>query len=267
VKRLEFDKNLGAYALESLPQWSYLTTHVASSTIDRLQSGTNVITSVPEAPSQEKIDRLFSNLEVKDADEQKYTTKTSGHPEDTIFGVGREGDYLQKFQEGIPMENEDEEMADASEGQFPLERPDLSNFEEPKSDIPWMDITHNTKLPNVTPERLTEVNFDKSFQFLNLVERFGGLLEVISEFEASFVMFSLGQSYEGFEQWKKFVALLCRCDSAIRSEKYKNFFREDFPTVLYHQLVEVPEDYFEDIVTGNNFLVASLKVCLRDFFF
>eukprot|EP00007_Cunea_sp_BSH-02190019_P001401 CAMPEP_0174244540 /NCGR_PEP_ID=MMETSP0417-20130205/35563_1 /TAXON_ID=242541 /ORGANISM="Mayorella sp, Strain BSH-02190019" /LENGTH=50 /DNA_ID=CAMNT_0015324231 /DNA_START=34 /DNA_END=182 /DNA_ORIENTATION=+ len=33
----------------------------------------------------------------------------------------------------------------------------------------------------------------------------------------------------------------------------------DFAVVLVHQLALLPEDFFVDVVTGNNFLVDSLQ--------
>lgn len=69
--------------------------------------------------------------------------------------------------------------------------------------------------------------------------------------------FLLGNVYEGFEHWKQILALLCRAEEAMkkRRELYVGLI-----TVLYHQLGEIPPDFFVDIVSQNNFLTTTLQV-------
>lgn len=69
--------------------------------------------------------------------------------------------------------------------------------------------------------------------------------------------FLVGNVYEGFEHWKSLLALLCRSEEAMRKRKdlYLGLI-----TVLYHQLGEVPPDFFVDIVSQNNFLTSTLQV-------
>lgn len=69
--------------------------------------------------------------------------------------------------------------------------------------------------------------------------------------------FLVGNVYEGFEHWKCLLVLLCRSEDAMRKRKelYLSLI-----TVLYHQLGEVPPDFFVDIVSQNNFLTSTLQV-------
>lgn len=81
--------------------------------------------------------------------------------------------------------------------------------------------------------------------------------ELSGELQFAFVCFILGNVYEGFEHWKSLLTLLCRSEETMRKRKelYLGLI-----AVLYHQLGEVPPDFFVDIVSQNNFLTSTLQV-------
>jgi len=80
--------------------------------------------------------------------------------------------------------------------------------------------------------------------------------EVLAEIQFSFLCFLIGQNYDSFEQWKQLVVLMCCCDSGL--VEHSQLFI-DFLSDLYFQMKEVPEDFFVDIVSSNNFLCSSLS--------
>lgn len=57
------------------------------------------------------------------------------------------------------------------------------------------------------------------------------------------------------------MQLICHSDDAII--KYPNLFI-DFVSDLYFQICEVPEDFFVDIVTCNNFLFNCLQRLIQN---
>lgn len=73
--------------------------------------------------------------------------------------------------------------------------------------------------------------------------------------------FLIGNVYECFEHWKSLLALLCRSEGAMREhrELYLGLIG-----VLYHQLGEIPPDFFVDIVSQSNFLTSTLQVGGRE---
>lgn len=85
--------------------------------------------------------------------------------------------------------------------------------------------------------------------------------EVLAEFQAAFAAFFLAHSYEGFEQWKALLALLCSCEAAVarRQPLYAGL-----ASALAAQLEEVPPDFFRDPLAGDgsNFLLR----CAGDLF-
>jgi len=99
---------------------------------------------------------------------------------------------------------------------------------------------------------------DKSYllESLVLTEYNGDYYDYLGEMEYAFISFLLGQNYDSFEQWKNMLVLLCRCDKASRE---KIDFFTDFLKVIYYQIQEVPNDFFEDIVTNDNFLILSIR--------
>ena len=82
--------------------------------------------------------------------------------------------------------------------------------------------------------------------------------EVLAELQFSFACFLVGMNYDRIERWKKLEAMFCNCDEALvkHNQLFLNFISD-----LYFQMIEVPDDFFVDIVSSNNFLVSSLS-CL-----
>lgn len=78
---------------------------------------------------------------------------------------------------------------------------------------------------------------------------------VLGELQFAFVCFLVGNVYDGFEQWKSLVSLMCNSEAAIRARPSMYLA---LLNVLYYQLNEMPLDFFTDITTSNNFLVVHL---------
>lgn len=82
-------------------------------------------------------------------------------------------------------------------------------------------------------------------------------LYLSGELQFAFVCFLLGNVYEAFEHWKRLLNLLCRSEEAMVKHHtlYVNLI-----SILYHQLGEIPADFFVDIVSQDNFLTSTLQV-------
>nr|XP_015823561.2 protein AAR2 homolog [Nothobranchius furzeri] len=122
-------------------------------------------------------------------------------------------------------------------------------------------IPKKTYPPGATPAEITKCSMDLSYALEGVLEKKyeNQPLNLLGELQFAFVCFLIGNVYEGFEHWKSLLALLCRSEEAMRRRKelYLGLI-----TVLYHQLGEVPPDFFVDIVSQNNFLTSTLQ----DFF-
>lgn len=79
---------------------------------------------------------------------------------------------------------------------------------------------------------------------------------LLGELQYSFATFLIGHEYDGFEQWKALIGLLCSCDRAM-TERSALFVA--FTELLHAQLLMVPEDFFIDPLSERNFLTVALK--------
>lgn len=120
----------------------------------------------------------------------------------------------------------------------------------------YTEIPNRVVLPKgSTPEQITALYMDKTPLLDRMIETSYQQNEVdfLGETQFAFICFLLGQSFEAFEQWKKFICLALGCESAVYRPEKKSFWLH-FLAMLRAQLVEAPEDFFIDIVEGNNFL-------------
>ncbi len=112
------------------------------------------------------------------------------------------------------------------------------------------------------PSDVTYHSIDMTYKFRKLLElqqltsaTRPNEFNLMSELQFAFVCFLIGQNYDAFEQWKSLLQLLCNCEQAI--VEYHSFYLE-FVNVLYFQLKEMPQDFFVDILSRNNFLLVNL---------
>jgi len=123
------------------------------------------------------------------------------------------------------------------------------------SRLNFTQISKRRYPPGCVAAEITKYSLDSSFQletFLTSVEKVD---EALAELQFCFLCFLLGQNYESFEHWKMMVAMLCGCVEAL--SRHTSLFL-DFMSDLHFQMAEVPDDFFVDIVSANNFLVQSL---------
>lgn len=129
------------------------------------------------------------------------------------------------------------------------------------TELRFSNIPKQTYPDGATPAQITQCSMDLSYALNCLLEGHyqEQPLNVLGELQFAFVCFLVGNVYDAFEHWKKLLALLCRSEEAMRTRKdlYLGLI-----SVLYHQLGEIPPDFFVDIVSQSNFLTSTLQ----DFF-
>jgi len=106
----------------------------------------------------------------------------------------------------------------------------------------------------------TKYGVDKSCNLKHILKECGSWAEMLGEFQFSFITFLYGQNYVSFEQWKKFVEVICRSDECMENNEYDDLYC-NFLTSFYHQLNEFDEGIFNDLIedSGSNFITLSLK--------
>ena len=131
----------------------------------------------------------------------------------------------------------------------------------------WIDfVPINLKSsfpPNATPLDRTRYSLDKSYllqTLLTLEKRFKKDSDILGEFQLCFLMFLLGQVYDGFEQWKTILSLFCHVGAGEGIGKRPLLFTQ-FLECLMMQLKVFPSDFFQDELSQSPFL-EDCFVCL-----
>jgi len=122
--------------------------------------------------------------------------------------------------------------------------------------INYTNISRDRHPAGCSAKEITEHAMDASYRLEMFISEHVSAEEVLVELQFSFLCFLVAQNYDSFEQWKHLVALLCTCVKAM--SKFPNLFIS-FMADLHFQMQEVPEDFFVDIISQNNFLVSSLS--------
>ncbi|CEP02941.1 AAR2 splicing factor containing protein [Plasmodiophora brassicae] len=123
--------------------------------------------------------------------------------------------------------------------------------------IYFTDLESFTPRRPMAPHELTRAYLDRSDQ----LEAIAGndWDAILGELQYAFVLFVIGQSFEGFEQWKRLLSLVCTCPRAMTDHRP---FYGNFINVLCSQMKQAPDDFFACDLTRHNFLTR----CLSDLF-
>ncbi|KGL84794.1 Protein AAR2, partial [Tinamus guttatus] len=110
-----------------------------------------------------------------------------------------------------------------------------------------------------SPQEVTRHCLDLSYALETVIaQRYPGQpRRLLAELQFAFICFLIGNVYDAFEHWKRLLNILCRSEDAIG--KYQDLYT-NLISVLYHQLNEIPADFFVDIVSQDNFLTSTLQV-------
>ena len=130
----------------------------------------------------------------------------------------------------------------------------------PGSEIRFSKIPEQKWPDGATPAEVTKYSMDHSYVLENILNSdvlVGNNLAILGEIQFAFICFLIGQVYDAFEQWKRLVHLLCHCDEALANH---SALYDQLITTMHFQVREIPEDFFVDIISRNNFLTSTLQV-------
>ncbi|CAF0953764.1 unnamed protein product [Brachionus calyciflorus] len=219
-RKREYDKFLGAYPYEEYKRWVSLTNFINKDLIDHLEPENKIITS-----GSSLIGKKFSITRKRGEIKQK----------EEIFKI----------------------PSDLKEAEKRLPEMEHEKF----TNIRFTKIPEEIFQSGTNPLEITAHFIDMSQKlelFLNSQNnelKCSEPMNILGELQFAFICFLIGHVYDALEQWKLLINLVCNSESFIR--KYPNLFIQ-FIQVLYFQLKEMPEDFFTDIITSNNFLVVNL---------
>ncbi|XP_024997956.2 protein AAR2 homolog isoform X2 [Gallus gallus] len=126
------------------------------------------------------------------------------------------------------------------------------------TEIRFTELPRQTYPDGASPEEITRHSMDLSYALEKVIARryAGRPQDLLAELQFAFICFLIGNVYDAFEHWKRLLNILCRSEDAIA--KYQDLYA-NLIFVLYHQLNEIPSDFFVDIVSQDNFLTSTLQ--------
>ncbi|KAM6298767.1 protein AAR2 homolog [Aegotheles albertisi] len=129
----------------------------------------------------------------------------------------------------------------------------------PGTQLRFSELPRQMFPDGASPEEVTRHSMDLSYALERVIgQRYASQpLDLLGELQFAFVCFLIGNVYDAFEHWKRLLNILCRSEDAIG--KYQDLYIS-LISVLYHQLGEIPADFFVDIVSQDNFLTSTLQV-------
>lgn len=126
---------------------------------------------------------------------------------------------------------------------------------KPGTEIKFSTIPKQWYPLGSSPHEISKHSVDSSYILGEMLKKCSKTEDLLGELQYAFICFVLGQVLDAFEQWKSLVNVLCCCDDLLK-EHQKLY--ETLLTVFYHQIDEIPKDFFVDVVSSNNFLVSTL---------
>ncbi|KAK9829455.1 hypothetical protein WJX72_005966 [[Myrmecia] bisecta] len=212
VRRLDFDASLAPYDLRSYPRWKQLSQHITQALVAKLAPAGhgNISITAEAAPSAQQPptaaeERLEAQLQ-RPCAQRTAPAGTESDAGPTAMETGAE----ERSQGGAGPSGR---TAAASQG------------------VGRCFYTHMPRLvkaSGLTSEALTAANLDKSQLLDDLIskEYSGHELAILGETQFAFLAFLMGQSLEGFAQWKDIVHLMLGCEAAplrTRSALFERF--------------------------------------------
>lgn len=257
----------------SYKKWVSLTNHLTWSLCDSLQpvsgrvdSVTDFVSTRSNTQSRKQLHKETKEGKVESGDQSDDCSQHEEISElNTVFqekdGASSQSSTVTQNKDGISSQSstatQDKDGADV----------EPRTLKEAESKLPQMEVKVDSVIrfskipqkypPGSTPTEITKCSMDSSYALEKMISDcyYGDENGILGEIQFSFICLLIGQIYDAFDQWKHLVHLLCSSEDAL--SKHDNLFN-NFITVLYFQLQEIPEDFFVDIVSQNNFLTTTL---------
>ncbi|CAE8705450.1 unnamed protein product [Polarella glacialis] len=246
VRGFDFDQNLGPYPLELSAQWQELTRHATPELVGRIEPVSKAIRS-----KRAEYDASSEALLPKPPEPEIHLDSMDGADGDEV----------------MLMADVDANPEEVPKGSAPPQRPaGDSNLESNASSgcLFFSSLPRRRKKAASTAVETTQLYMDRSAQLEEMIQKdyAGNEFGVLGELQLAYIAFLLGQNYDGFEQWRALLQLLCGCESAVerRTELYAELCR-----CFFAQLNQAPADLFGDDLTKDNFMgtcaLQLLELC------
>ena len=126
------------------------------------------------------------------------------------------------------------------------------------STMPLTQVPRFVSSPSVDPQSVTAQCLDPSPVLHQMIES-NGAVRLLAELQLAFILFIFCEDLEGLEHWKRLVNLICRSEAFLLAHQE---FLYNFIGVFKQQLQNIPADFFQDVISSENFLRPSLAALM-----
>lgn len=256
ARRYDFDQNLAPYNLHAYQQWQSLSSCISQGVISRLSplpSGNISITAEAD-PAHLK--------PVTPAEKKLYAQLQQGQTE-----AGSAGSTA------VRVDGEQQSEAAPSDRQQDMSDMQASDL-KPQEGVGrcyYTQLPRLVKVPGMTPQQLTALNLDKTGLLNDILQKHCGNkpADLLGELQFSFLAFLMGQSLEGFAQWKAIIHLLLGCQDGPLQAHIHFFIRflQCLHSQLQHSLVQEPVSQSDsEPALGAPFGIPVIEELLADSF-
>ena len=252
----------------SYKKWISLTNQVTPKLLGELQPLSGSICSVTELQSPgsntqqrraARAQREAARAHNEATQTQNETLKDATKSETRVTNSAADASKMETDHRQVS--SQEKSQLDQSGDNLQLDKDGLPELTVvPGSEIRFSKIPEQKWPDGATPAEVTKYSMDHSYVLENLLNSDayrGNNLAILGEIQFAFICFLIGQVYDAFEQWKHLVHLLCHCDDALANH---SALYDQFITTMHFQVREIPEDFFVDIISRNNFLTSTLQV-------
>ena len=222
VLALQFDRALGTYPSVQLDMWLRLTAYINVALLQRVSSASGRVTALAD-----ELPPGMSDVPARASQRPAVVTRNAA-----LAAAAAE--------------------ANAAAAAVPTFEAWVATMKPRFSAVPERLVPANCDAAQRTLHML-----DKSFALTSFLDAsFGGdVTLLLGELQYSFVVFLAGHAFAGFEQWRKLVILICSAQRAVLERP--GFYYEAVAT-LHVQIEQAPPEFFDDPLSGQNFLVPML---------
>lgn len=246
ARGFDFDANLGPYPLNLALQWVELTRHASAGLVRRIEPVGKAVRA-----KRSEYDAVSEAI-------------MSKQPPDTAESENAGGDDACQ---DVTMESASEQQSQQQNESVKECTRRAGNQLESNSGTGTMfftSIPRCRKTKGATPSDTTLLHMDRSEQLEQMLSKEYGDCEygILGEVQVAYIAFLLGQNFDGFEQWRALLYLLCNSESSVskRPELYMELCR-----TFFAQLNQAPGDLFNDDLTKENFMgscvLSLLDIC------
>lgn len=158
------------------------------------------------------------------------------------------------------------EEAGEEEEETPSSRTATANYRIAFTSINLKKSFPPPTTPSFSAALVTKYSMDKSYLLSQLITTSSSPMSLLGELQFAFIVFFLGHVYDGFEQWKTLLQLICFSEEALSTTQMNPILSTRVPVTFWLAFMDVfmgcldvcPDDLFLDALSKKSFVEVSL---------